>query len=60
MGTEVLVKLQNNVLTRTFAPEDQVASNVYSTISSFQFQTGAGAVTFSSVRCVENRVPVEI
>ena len=57
MGTEVLVKPQNKVLTRTFA---QLASNVYSTISSFQSQAGAGAVTISSVQhSVGNKLPVE-
>lgn len=29
MGTEVFVKLQNTVLTRTFAAGEQLASNVY-------------------------------
>ncbi len=59
MGTEVIVKLQNTVLTKTFAPGEQLASKVYSTISSFQSQAGAGALTVSSVLYTENKLPVE-
>ncbi len=59
MGTEVLVKLQNTVLTRTFAAGEQLASNVYSTISSYQSQAGTGDLTVSSVLYTENKLPVE-
>ena len=59
MGTEVIVKLQNTVLTRTFAPGEQLASSVYSIISSLQSQAGAGALTVSSVVYTENKRPVD-
>ena len=59
MGTEVLLKLQNTVLTRTFAAGEQLASNVYSTISSYQSQAGIGYLTVSSVLYTENKLPVE-
>ena len=59
MGTEGIVKLQNTVLTKTFAPGEQLATKVYSTISSFQSQAGAGALTVSSVLYTENKLPVE-
>ena len=58
MGTEVLVKLQNTVLTRTFAAGEQLASNVYSTISSYQSQAGTGDLTVSSVLYTETKLPV--
>ena len=59
MGTEVLVKLQNTVLTRTFAAGEQLASNVYSTISSYQSQAGTGDLAVSTVLYTENNLPVE-
>ena len=58
MGTEVIVKLQNTVLTKTFAAGEQLASNVYSTISSYQSQAGTGALTVSSVLYTETKLPV--
>lgn len=58
-GTEVLVKLQNTVLTRTCAAGEQIASNVYSTISSYQSKAGTGDLRVSTVFYTENKLPVE-
>ena len=59
MGTEVIVKLQNKVLSKTFEPGARLASNVYSTVSSFQSQVGGGALSVSSVVFTEDQLPVD-
>ena len=56
MGTDTLIKLQNKVLSNTFAPGAHLASNVYGTVSSFQSHMGAGAL---SVNFTEDQLPVE-
>lgn len=47
------------MLTRTFAAGEQLASNVYSTISSYQSHAGTGDLTVSSVLYTEDKLPVE-
>lgn len=59
MGTEVIVKLQNKVLSKTFEPGARLASNVYSTVSSFQSQVGGSALSVSSVVFTEDQLPVD-
>lgn len=47
------------MLTRTFAAGEQLASNVYTTISSYQSQAGTGDLTVTTVLYTENKLIVE-